>query len=155
MTHFELLTTDEIQLLEEAIPLIAVLIAGADGHIQISELDWAAKLTHIRSYSGLEDLREFYKQIDANFKIKFEQFVKFLPTDTDTRQKMISDNLSKLNPILQKLDSLVAFHLYTSYKTYAKSIADASGNILGFHYVLNEEKPWLNLPMINPIAEPK
>ncbi len=154
MTHFESLTASEIQAIEEAIPLIAVLIAGADGHIQISESDWAAKLAHIRSYSGLEDLKEFYKQIDANFKTKFEQFVKFLPTDTDTRQKMISDNLANLNLILQKLDPLVAFHLYTSYKTYAKSIADASGNILGFHYVQNEEKPWLDLPMINNIVEP-
>ncbi len=155
MTHFEALNAEEIQQLEEAIPLIAVLIAGADGKIDASESDWAAKLTHIRSYSGLEDLKEFYKQIDANFSVKFTEFVKFLPADTDARQKLISDNLAKLNPILQKLDPLVAYHLYTSYKTYAKGIADASGSIFGFHFTHNEEKPWLSLQMIHEIVEPK
>ncbi len=155
MTHFEALNAEEIQFLEEAIPLIAVLISGADGRFDSSESDWAAKLAHIRSYSGLDDLKEFYKQIDANFKVKFTEFVNYLPKDTDARQKMISENLSKLNPILEKLDPIVAFHLYTSYRTYAKGVADASGNIFGFHFIHNEEKPWLNLPMINPIAEPK
>ncbi len=154
MTHFESLTRQELNILEDAIPQIAVLIAGADGEIEVQESEWATKLTHIRTYNSSEDLHDFYKEVDTNFAVKFAEFTKFSSAQTEVRQTKISENLSKLNPILAKLDNKTAFHLYDSFISFAKSIANVTGGVLGFHSVNSEEKKWVGLPMITPISPP-
>ena len=152
MKHFESLTPGELDVLENAIPQIAILIAGADGDINEKETDWASKLTHIRTYNSSEDLHEFYKQIDADFKIKFAELIKFSSIQLDVRQAKLSENLAKINPILAKLDNKTAYHLYDSFLTFAKSVANSSGSILGFHVFDSNVKKWIGLPMIDPIT---
>ena len=151
MTHFESLTPQELDILENAIPQIAILIAGADGDIDVKETDWAAKLTHIRTYNSSEDLHEFYKQIDADFKVKFAELTKFSSAQLEVRQAKLSESLAKVNPILAKLDNKTAYHLYDSFLTFAKSVANASGSFLGFHLFDSNVKKWVGLPMIDPI----
>jgi hypothetical protein len=155
MKYFENLSQAELIQLEEAIPQIAILIAGADGHIDVKESEWAEKLTHIRTYSSSKDLHAFYEQIDANFSIRFNDLVKTLPKDTAERQAVLNEKLSGLNGILAKLEAHVAYHLYDSYVSFAKNIARSSGGILGFGTVSKEESKWMNLPMLNPVAMPK
>ena len=154
MTHFENLTPSELQQLEEAVVHISILVAGADGSIDAEEAAWADKLTHIRGYSGEEWLKEFYDGVAANFKIRFNDMVKSLPTDTALRQTTLATELDKVNPILAKLDAKTAHKMYHSYTTLAMSIAKASGGILGFGSVSRAEQKVVDLPMITPIAEP-
>ena len=151
MTHFEPLSNEEIQVLEDAIPQIAVLIAGADGEIDSHEIDWATKLAHIRTYSSSVDLREFYKQIDKTFVVKTTEIMKYSSTNKDVRQAKLSENLEKINSILAKLDHKTAEHLYESFISFAKGVANASGGVLGFHTLHSEEKKWVTLPMITPV----
>ena len=151
MKHFESLTPEELEILENAIPQIAILIAGASGEIKVKETDWAAKLTHIRTYNSSEDLHEFYKQIDTDFNVKFAELTKFSSTQTDVRQAKLSENLAKINPILAKLDNKTAYHLYDSFLTFSKSLANESGGVLGFHIYENSVKKLVDLPMIDPI----
>lgn len=155
MKFFEPLTQEELLHLEDAIPQIAVLIAGADGEIDAEEKAWADKLTEIRTYAGDKVLHEFYEDIHVNFPIKFNDLIKSLPTNTTERQEILSNNLSQLNGVLAKLDPRVAYHLYASYTSFAKSIAEASGGILRFGTISKSEKVWIDLPMITPIAEPQ
>jgi hypothetical protein len=155
MKFFETLSQDELLHLEDAIPQIAVLIAGADGKIDEEEKAWADKLTEIRTYAGDKVLHEFYEDIHVNFPIKFNDLVKTLPTETAARQQILSDNLSNLNEILAKLDPRVAYHLYASYLSFAKSIAETSGGFLRFATISSDEKAWIHLPMITPVAEPQ
>ena len=154
MTHFENLTPSELQQLEIAVVQISILVAGADGTIDAEEAAWADKVTHIRSYSGEECLQEFYDQVATNFKISFNDMVKSLPTDTALRQTTLSTELAKLDPILAKLEPIVGYKMYHSYRTLAMSIAKASGGILGFGAVSRDEEKVVHLPMITPIAEP-
>jgi hypothetical protein len=155
MKYFENLSQAELLQLEEAIPQIAVLIAGADGRIDVKETEWAEKLTHIRTYSSPQDLHEFYEQIDANFSTNFNALINDLPKDTATRQEILNNKLSGLNAILAKLEPHVAYHLYDSFVSFAKNIARASGGVLGFGAVSNDEAHWMNLPMLNAIEMPK
>ena len=64
--YFKNLNQEERELLKEAIPLIAVLISGADGDFSKSELDSAKKITHIRSYNLKSDIKAFYKDVDED-----------------------------------------------------------------------------------------
>lgn len=154
MTHFENLSPSEIQQLEEAVVQISILVAGADGSIDAEEAAWADKLTYIRGYSGEKWLQEFYDGVAANFKIRFNDAVKALPTDTALRQTTLATELDKVNPILAKLDAKTAYKMYHSYQTLATSIAKASGGVLGFGSVSRAEQKVVGLTMITPIAEP-
>jgi hypothetical protein len=154
MTHFENLSPSELQQLEEVVVQISILVAGADGTIDAEEAAWADKLAHIRGYSGEKWLQEFYDAVAANFKIRFNDLVKSLPTDTALRQTTLATEIAKVNPILAKLDAKTAYKMYHSYQTLALSIAKASGGLLGFGSVSRAEQKVVDLPMITPIAEP-
>jgi hypothetical protein len=154
MTHFENLTPAELNQLEEAVVQISILVAGADGTIDAEEAAWADKLTHIRGYSGEKWLQEFYDEVATNFRIRFNDMLKGLPTDTALRQTTLATEISKVNPILAKLEPKAAYKMYHSYQTLAMSIAKASGGILGFGSVSRAEEKVVHLPMIDAIAEP-
>jgi hypothetical protein len=154
MTHFENLTASELQQLEEAVVQISILVAGADGTIDAEEVAWADKLAHIRGYSGEEWLQEFYDEVAANFRIRFNDLLKSLPSDTALRQTTLATEIAKVNPILAKLEPKAAYKMYHSYQTLATSIAKASGGILGFGSISRAEEKVIHLTMITPIAEP-
>ncbi|MBK8391868.1 MAG: hypothetical protein IPL23_22440 [Saprospiraceae bacterium] len=59
--------------------------------------------------------------------------------------------MEEVNPILGKLDHLVALHLYKSYTSFAKHVAKASGGVLGFFSIGPNESNLITLPMITPI----
>ncbi len=148
------LTAAESDLLLEAIPTITVLIAGADHVIDQKESDWAAKLTHIRSFvtSGHnqnkpDDTNEFYAWADKHYHEKFDALLKSSPISTD----ILTQKLASLNPILAKLEHQFAKKLYHSFLSFAEHIAKASGGVLGFGSVSDAENDLIGLPMIHQI----
>ncbi len=154
MRHFENISQEELQTLENAVSQIALLIAISDGDINQEETDWAAKLVHIRTYSSSATLQSFYEEVEANFNIKLADLMKNTPTDTESYKTILFDKIAQVNPILAKLDPYTAFDLYRSYLTLAKSVAKSSGGILGFGSISKAEQQLIDLSMITPIAKP-
>lgn len=155
MKYFEHLSAEKIQTLTEAPVLITILVGGADGNLDQAELDWANRLTEIRGYSHNESLREYYDLVHADFQDKVAATLANLPTEQDARESAISDRLSKINDILPHVDGAVAYRFYTSMLSFADHIARSSGGIMRFMSVSRAEKNWLNLSMINPVAQPE
>lgn len=151
ITNFENITQPEFDQLKNALLHITVLISGADGRIDASETDWAEKLTEIRGYAHKEDLRDFYDEAYLDFRNKLEQLIKSLPENVDQRNEQLSAELSKLNPVLAKLDNKIGHEMYSSLVSFAKHIAQASGGVLRFMSISKAEEKWISLPMINPI----
>jgi len=149
--EFKALDEREYEILKDAACWVTVLVAGADGEIEKKELDWANKITGIRTYSGPKTLQEFYKEVDDNFTEKVIQCISFLPEDTEKRNQELSEKLSQLNEILPKLPSKLGFQLYNSYTKLAEQVAKASGGVMGFFSVSGEEKQAMELHMLNPI----
>ena len=78
--------------LKSAPSLITILVAGADGNIDSQELNWAEKLTRIRSYSdATESLNGYYAEVDASFSEDFETALKELPQELSAREAAISN----------------------------------------------------------------
>lgn len=152
IAKFAGLTDAESTQLVDAIPLITILIAGADGDIDPTETEWAEKLTKIRQYDYDNELNDFYKKVGEGYSDRVSALIAELPGDTDRRVDMISDRLGKLNNILAKIDKDYAVGLISSFKTFANHVAKASGGFFGFGAVSNEEHKLIDLPMINPIA---
>ena len=153
--QFQNLSTEEIEKMINAIPLITVLIAGADGNIDKEEKEWGAKITKIRTYSNPDVLHDFYTQVGRNFKGRLDSFIDTLPKDTNSRNLKISDELSSLNDIFPKLEIHFAAELYNSFTSFAKHVAKASGGFLGFGSISKEEKKFIGLPMLTPIIAPE
>ena len=150
--HFDTLTEEEFEKLKDAVPLIAVLIAGADGTFDKKELDWANKVTTIRSYSMKAEMKAFYQEVGKNFSDKLENYIDSFPVSLADRNKLISERLEYINPILAKLEPAVAYKCYKSFLSFAEHVAKASGGIFGFFSINHQEAKWVKLPMLHPIA---
>ncbi len=151
-TLFTSLTQEQTDQLKSAPSLITILVAGADGNIDSQELNWAEKLTRIRSYADTtESLNGYYAEVDASFSEDFANALKELPQELSAREMAISSKLADLNQILSKLDNATAYALYTSFTSFAEHIAKASGGFLRFGSISSEEKKWISLSMLDPI----
>lgn len=149
--QFEGLTNEEANLLTDAIPLVTILIAGADGNIDQEEKDWATKLTKIRGYAHPETLQEYYQKVGDNYQDRLTSLIDHLPDDVDQRSKLISEKLGELNNIFPKLEENLAFRLYESLTSFADHVARASGGFLRFGSISGAEAKYVKLPMITPI----
>jgi hypothetical protein len=150
--QFNKLKEEDLQILLDAVPLIAILIAGADGDINDEELQWSKKITHIRSYKMKADMKAFYEEVDKNYMGKLQHFIEVLPVSVNDRTKVISEKLIEVNPIMAKLAPEVGSKLYKSYLSFADHVAKASGGVMGFFSVNKEEASLIGLPMIHPIS---
>ncbi len=151
--QFEGLNQEEQQLMIDAVPLVTILIAGADGNIDSQELNWSKKLTEIRSYSHADpQLDAFYTLIGEHFEGRVQAFIASSPQDTAARQAAISEQLAGLNAILPKLEFNFAHRLYKSLTSFAEHVAKASGGFLGIATVSQVEAELISLPMIKPVV---
>ena len=153
--QFAGLNDAEKNLLTDAIPMITVLIAGADGNIDADEKEFAAKIMKIRGYKHPPVLEGYYGLVGEKFTAKVDDLIKTLPTETEERSKSISDELTKLNDIFPKMELLYSAHLYHSFTTFAEHVAKASGGFLGFGSVSRAEGKYIKLPMVHPIEMPE
>ncbi|MBK8700677.1 MAG: hypothetical protein IPN29_14540 [Saprospiraceae bacterium] len=149
--YFAHLTEAEYQQLKDALALITIYIAGADGEVQHEETEWAEKVAEIRSYKMSEDLLGFYKELNVDFHDKIMNFISALPRDTVKRNDEIERLLTELNPIMAKLELHVGAHLYKSYVSFARHVAKATGGFLGFFAISPKEKAIMGLKMLTPI----
>ena len=65
--EFKVLNEAEIALMIDAIPLITILVASADGKMDEEELALAAKMTEIRSYDFNSQLKDYFKSVGEQF----------------------------------------------------------------------------------------
>ena len=145
---FESLLPEEYEQLKQAIPLITILVGGADGDLDSQERTWAEKVTNIRSYSLPEEYRGYYLAVGESFAEELDRLVAELPDSVADRQMEISKRLTPLNDILAKLDEKVAAAMYDELKSFAKHVARASGGFLKMWSISSEEKRWITLPML-------
>ncbi len=157
MLPFKGLTESEVKALQEAIPLITVLIAGADGQIDPQEISWSKKVTEIRAYaSPFESLKEMYKDVGRTFEDDLAHLIQSLPNDVGRRQAVITDRLSGVNEVLSKLqDPFLSYQVYKDFTSFARHVAKASGGFLGIGSISRAEARLIDLPMVNPIAKPE
>ena len=148
--YFKVLSDAEFDQLKDAIALITVYIAGADGDIDEDETNWAEKVTKIRSYSLPKNLSGFYEEVGVDFHSRLENYVSTL-SDLETRNKTVEQALTDINPILAKLPKKLGAAMYHSYISFAKHVAKASGGFLGFFSIGPNEAALLDLKMITPI----
>jgi hypothetical protein len=149
INEFNHLRPEEINLMYKAPVLVTILIAGADDTIDHAEMKEARELAKLKQTKENEVLKEYYEAIGHSFEDELKRHISLLPRDTIERNKIIIDELTKLNVILPKLSNKFAVNFYTHLKDLAKKIAEASGGVLGYMAVGKEESEFIELDMIN------
>jgi len=149
--QFQHLSSSEKEQLYDAIPLITILIASADGELTHKERTWSEKITKIRSYSYHESLREFYLNVGKNYQERLDYFLEKFPLNVDRRTGIITEQLDELNTILPKLEEVFAWRYYTSLLSFAKHVAKSTGGFFGWSSINEAERKLLGLDMIKPI----
>ncbi|MEO1624252.1 MAG: hypothetical protein AAFV25_03775 [Bacteroidota bacterium] len=150
--QFHGLEQEEVDLMYNSFALITLLIGGADGKLDEDEQNWAAKITHIRSFTNEDSLKDFYQEVNDKYQEKLNKLSEGLPADTEARNQSLSDQLSGLNAILAKLEEVFAARLYRDMRSFAKQVAKASGGFLSIGSISKAEKAWIELPMITPVV---
>jgi len=145
------LPADELQELYDAIPVITLLIAGADGEIDKDELEQSEKITKIRGFSGGEIMQDFYDKVGEDYSERLKRWMNVVSKDTAERTADLSARVEKLNPILAKLTPELGAAMYKSFTTFAKHVAKASGGFLGFGSINKDEAALVDLPMLTEI----
>lgn len=153
ITEFEPLEESEVDLLLRAPLLVSILIAGADGKIDKSEVKEAIDLSRSKQKRARKDLIDYYREVGTDFEDKLKILISHLPTDVEKRSVEIEKELKGLNKILPKLDRTFAGELYVSLKDIAKKVAEASGGILGYMSIGYEESKFLDLKMVKDPAK--
>lgn len=149
LREFKVLNEAETSLILDAIPLITMLVAGADGNMDKEELASAEKMTKVRSYDFNSQLKDYFKRVGEQFSDRLEKYNTELPKDTDERIQAIAELLASLNPILHKMDDFDAAVYYKNFRSFAKHVAEASGGFMRFMTIGPKEADVVELPMLD------
>lgn len=145
--EFNNLSEQEIESLVNAPAYVTILIASADDNIDKKEKNWAKKLVSYRSFTSEEMLLAYYEEVNKSFEMALDSLEE-LYNESEDGLTAISMELEKLNPILAKLDNNMTSTLLSSWRSLAHKVAEASGGFLGMFSTDNEEKKWIDLPML-------
>jgi len=149
--EFEQLTQEESELMFSLPIFVSVLIAGADGRIDNSEVKKAVSLASLKTMKARKELLDYYNYVNVDFEDKIKMTIANLPSDWKEREKILIGELSKVNEIFPKIEKSFSIKLYAGIKEIAKDIAEASGGVFGYMSVGYEESKLIELKMIkNP-----
>ncbi len=149
--EFNSLSSEEIELMHRAPMLVCILIAGADGRIDQSEISKSISLATKKYIPGKSRLIEFYGEVGGDFEDKLKIVLQGFPVKEKERAPKVTAELTQLNGILGKIDKEFSIEFYKSLKQIAIEIAQSSGGVLGLKTVGEEEARYLSLDMIkNP-----
>lgn len=128
--QFEKLTKEEWDLLIKAPILVSVLAASYDNEVSSSQKADAIELAHIKSYSADPLLKDYYKEVETNFREHFEEIVKKYAPFDDAKREALKKEISVINKVISKLDKNFALLLHKSLSGYAEHVKHAENNLL-------------------------
>ncbi|NJC24868.1 hypothetical protein [Neolewinella antarctica] len=154
LKEFKNLSPAETQVMYEAIPLITILVAGADEDMDEVELAEAKRLADIRGFNNLGHIIAYYEHVTVNLAERINQLSQELPNEVVPRQAEIGQRLSKLNTIFPILPAPFAYLYYRDFKSFAHHIAEANGGFLRYMTIGPREAKVVDLPMVTPVPRP-
>lgn len=154
LTEFQNLTPAESQAMFDAIPLITILVAGADDNIDEVEMEEAQRLGRIRSFNNEGRIIAYYEKVEPTLPQRIHDLSKELPDEVEARQAVIAERLAALNPILAKMKQPFGYLYYRDFRSFAKHIAEAHGGFLRFMTVGPKEAKVVDLPMLTEVEKP-
>lgn len=146
--QFDKLSPDEQEFMYKVPILVAILIAGADGDIDRSEIEEGIAQAKKRQRNASTEMMELYREIGEDFEDKLKIVLQNYPVEATQRNGLLVDELSRLNTILVRLDKSFSASYYQSICDLAMKVAKSSGGLLGMKSVGAAEARYVKLPMV-------
>lgn len=122
LRYLNRLTNQEKETIFLAPVYVTLLAALEDGKITEDEKSDGENLSHIRTFSAPQNLREFYKGAEIDFHNKIEKQEALLPTNLEDSRTFLHDKLNNINSILNKLDKEYTNELKQSLHSFANHV---------------------------------
>jgi len=148
ISEFEDLDSSELELMYSLPVYVAILIAGADGKIDGNEVKKAVAISGLKTSKARKELIEYYSVVNTDYEDKLKMAIANLPSESKEREKLLIEEIAKVNNIWSKIEHSFAVKLYASLKEIAKHIAEASGGVFGYMSIGYEESKLVDLKMI-------
>lgn len=132
-TEIERLNEEDRIILLKSPAIVALLAAVSDdGEVSKHERAESIRLSHVRTYSSPEILRNFYIMAEAFFVEAFEEELAKLPEGQKEKEAYLEAKLLNLNQVLPKLNQVYAQELVTSLKSFSKHIFESNSSVLEY-----------------------
>jgi hypothetical protein len=141
---FNQLSQEEQEILFTTPAKAAILVGGADEDFNKIERKVAKELTHIKSYTSDDALKEFYAIVSNRFIRDVDSLMINYPTYAKDRNPLIRKELKAVIPVLDQLGDDFKNGFQDSVIEIARYVAEASGGVLGFLSVSHQESTALS-----------
>lgn len=143
------LNSEELNVIKSIPALITILVGSSDGNLDEKEIHMGKVSTEYRKHNGEPLVQDYFEWVSEDFSSIFEQeWNRYKELSSETRTQQVSDEISKVNNILHKIDKKYAHALVVSWRGLSRAVANASGGILGRLTVSAEELETMGLDMI-------
>jgi catalase len=131
ITELEKLSEAEYDLLLKAPVLMSVLASCTDGEVNKKQKADAIKLSHIKTFTSVPELRPYYKEVEKNFQQDFESAAETYHPFDDKKRNALKKEIEKVLQHLKKLNPEYAELLGKSLERYAGHVKRATHSV--FH----------------------
>ncbi len=132
MKPFEDLDAKEKNLLLKYPAYISLLAADNDDSLDETEKRAAIKFCHIKTFSCVPLLTDFYHEAEKVFEKNITDLDRTLPKEKSEREEIIKTELSKIENILLKLGTDYALAMHRSMRSFKTHISKAHRNALEY-----------------------
>lgn len=127
------LNPEEKDIILRAPAVVAILAAiSDDGEVSKHEKAESIKISHLRTFTSEEMLRNFYTEAEKVFEDNFEDIMSKLPQEWADKESYLENELTDLNKVLPKLDRVYAQGLVNSLKSFARFVFKSNSSFLDF-----------------------
>lgn len=127
--QFNKLTKDERDLLYKAPALVSVLASCSLNEVNQAQKADAIKLSHLKTFTSNPVLREYYEEVDKQFKDQFETTVKeYFPFD-ENKRSTLKKEIERVNLVIGKLETTYGLVLHKSLEGYASHVKKARHSV--------------------------
>jgi len=124
------LTAEEKELLFKAPVLVSLLAASGDHEINKKQKADAIKLSHLKTFTAHPALIPYYREVEKNFGVYFEEAAQKYAPFTDEKREELKKEINTLDIVIKKLDKDFAMTLHVSLKGYADHVRRADASFL-------------------------
>ena len=142
------LKSEEKDFLLDMIPMITILIGGADGYLDQDEVEESKRITNVRAYVNSDKLNTYYESAGQRFNTRLNELIDSFPHDVESRNAKLSEEIAKVDHILGKMRDDQAELFLNSWRSFAKHVAKSSGGFLSYLSESAAESALVDLPMI-------
>ena len=127
--QFEILTTEERELLYKAPVLVSVLASCSLNEINEVQKADAIKLSHLKTFTADPLLLDYYTEVEKKLKTQFEIIEKeYYPFD-EKQRSALKEEICRVDQIISKLEKNLGQTLYKSLEKYGKHVKRATHTV--------------------------